>query len=414
MKRIKELLLILIIGISVETAIQAQRYDSAPPLTVEKIQPNAEMISGITSAIFSPTGKLTALQTDHGFYLLPTDKLGELAEGLENSRFPFFEGQAKGFLPVSEKVVFAPRRGLYLLDSKALKTQPIFQMTAEDEEKGNYLSDGEMVVVSENLIISGDGNYDMGMSKGNILRFDVSRRRVRRGAQIDSFRYAYLSPSRKYVLYDHAGEQIVTADLYNIGRDLNNSIPKLFDFKRHFPKYKRTSVFPLGWIAANRFAAIVDEDQFEEYETKNFNEVKDTPAWLVMFDAATRKIIWKRQLKDMDSPDRLQQLTPTKAFFETNKGIYEVSLADGILTKLPDLKGSGFSFSYDKTQMAFFDGRRVFVSSANGANKKLAVEIPENQKNKNLIDKQMNRIEWSPDGKRLFIFDEMRLLIVTL
>lgn len=255
----------------------------------------------------------------------------------------------------------------------------------------------------------------MGLEKGNILRFNVPGGQVKRGARIDGFRYAYLSPSRKYIIFDHAGEQNIAADLYDIGRDINTAIPKRFNFKRHFPKYKKTNIDLLGWFGANRFAATVDEDQFDEYETKNFNDVKDTPAWLVMFDAAAGKIIWKRQLNDINAPVHLEQLNRTKAFFDGgDSGRYEVTLDNGTLTKLTDIEGTGFSFSPEKTQMAFFDERRVFVSSPNGANKKLAVEIPESRENIGVIDKSTTWINWSPDGRRLFVFDKTRLLIVTL
>lgn len=391
-------------------------WGRAQPGNDEKISPNVTQVNGgVTNVKFSPSGKLMIIQMDTGFYLFPIKRLEEVIANLGDFDNLWTEGQAKDFLPLSEKVVFAPRRGLYALNPQTLKTEPIYQMTAEDEEKGNYLSDGEMVAVSENLIVSGDGEYDIGLEKGNILHFNVRGGRVKRGARINGFRYAYLSPSRKYIVFDHAGEQNINADLYDVGRDINTPIPKRFNFKRHFPKYKKTNIDLLGWFGANRFAATVDEDQFDEYETKNFNDVKDTPAWLVMFDATAWKIVWKRQLNDINAPVHLEQLSQTKAFFYGgDSGRYEVTLDNGTLTKLTNIKGTGFSFSSDKTQMAFFDDRRVFVSSANGADKKLAVEIPENRENTSVTNKGTTWINWSPDGKRLFVFDQMRLLIVTL
>jgi hypothetical protein len=103
------------------------------------------------------------------------------------------------------------------------------------------------------------------------------------------------------------------------------------------------------------------------------------------------------------------------AFFDTgDPGRFEVALIDGSLTKLARVSGTGFSFSPDKTQMAFFDEQRVYVSSPSGADKKLVVEIPENLGNTGVIDKSTTWINWTPDGRRVLVFDQNRLLIVRL
>ena len=109
----EKILLFIIICAAACAAVSAQHHDGSPRPAVKTIAPQATLVSGVTGAIFSPSGKLTVLQTDAGFYLLPTDRLSRAAAEFENSRFPFVEGQAKGFLPVSEKIVYAPRRGLY-------------------------------------------------------------------------------------------------------------------------------------------------------------------------------------------------------------------------------------------------------------------------------------------------------------
>ncbi|HEY8559022.1 MAG TPA: hypothetical protein VIL74_01370 [Pyrinomonadaceae bacterium] len=386
------------------------------PASVEKISPNVTRISAVTDVKFSPSGKLTVIQTDAGFYYFPTARLDEVIAGFDDlSGSMWVEGEVKDFLPVSEKIVFAPRRGLYGLDARTGETQPIFQMTAKDEEEGNYLGDGEIIAVSENLILSGDGDWDMGLKKGNILRFDVGRGNVERAAQIPGMRYGWLSPNRRYVVYDHAGESVVQADLYDIERNVNYPVSKRFDFKRHFPKHKEALVRPLGWFGADKFAAIVDENRSAEFETKNSGDAVDTAAWLVLFDAARGKIVWKRQLNGIEPPVHLEQLSPTKAFFDgDNAGRYEVSLIDGALTELPRVEGTGFSFSPDKNRMAYFDERRVFVSSPNGADKKLAIEMPEKSVNRGVIDKSTSWINWSPDGERLLVFDDAQLWLVRL
>jgi hypothetical protein len=70
---------------------------------------------------------------------LPTARLDKAAADFESSRYPSFEGQSKGFLP-SDKSLYMPRRGLYAIDPRTLKTQPIYQMTARDEEKGDFFA----------------------------------------------------------------------------------------------------------------------------------------------------------------------------------------------------------------------------------------------------------------------------------
>jgi hypothetical protein len=320
----------------------------------------------------------------------------------------------KGFLP-SDKILYTPRRGLYAIDPQTRKTQPIFQMTAEDEQNGNYLADGEMVVVSENLIISGDGDYDMGLNKGNILLFDVERARVRRGAQINGFKSGRLSPGGKYVLYEYAGELSNSASLYDIARNVNHQLPKRFNFKLHFPKYKKINVFPLTWINADRFIAAVDENQGDDAGEENKPaDFTDTPAWLALFDVVTGKIVWKEQLTG-SVPIYVERLSLTQAFFENGDGLFEISLADGRLTKLPAIKGTGFAVSPDKKRLAFLNGNQIFVSSLNGADKRLILEYPRIwQGSPSSYGLGTRSLNWSPDGKRLLVFDENRLLLVEI
>ena len=390
----------------------------AQPGEVAKISPNVTQISGITDAKFSPSGKFLVLQTDVGFYLIPTERLDETLAGFDVLRDKAWtEGWVKNFLP-SDRIVFSSRRGLHALDPQTGKTQSIYQVSAADEEKGDYLNDGEVIVAGENLIISGGGDYDLGGKKGNIIRFDVQNGRYTRGAPIDGFRRSSISPSGKYVLYEHGGEFSNHAALYDIGRNTSRELPALFDFKRHFPKFEKTNVSTLGWVAPNRFVATIENNQSDKYQTGDFKNLDNSAAWLVLFDAAAGKIIWKRQLNGINAPVILEQLSPSKAFFDTgySSGRFEVALADGKLRKLPEIDppGAGFTLSLDKTRMAFFDANRVFVSSIDGADKKIVLELPESWRGESTIDgMSVRELKWTPDGKRLLVFDETRMLIVS-
>jgi WD40 repeat protein len=398
----KFLMLILTVCLSAAW-IQAQGVE------VKKIAPNAQEFAVVMDANFTPSGEFLVVQSDVGFYIIPTEKLDEITGNLDDLNVSWTEGWAITFMP-SGKIVVKSRRSLYTLDPQTETGDEIYTASSDNEEKGNYLNDGELVVVSENLIISGGGDYDFFNNKGTIIRFDVRRGSYKRGARIDGFKNAKLSPDGKYVLYEHGSDDYNYADLYDIARNVNYPIPQRFDFKRNFPKYKETLVDPLVWVTPNRFVATVDENQFEEFKASaNPLDIPDTPAWLVLFDASGGKIVWKHQLKNVDASGVLQLLSKTKAFFDDTNGIYEVSLADGKLTKLPTVAGTLFTISPDKTKMAYLDENRIIVSAAaSGANKQTVFEVSKSWQD------TISSIKWSPDGKRLLISDKNRLLIIRL
>jgi Tol biopolymer transport system component len=390
-------------------AARAQCSDDSP---IEKVEPRATQISGASDVIFSPSGKSMIVQRSSDFYLLPTEHLDDDQANFKESRFSCWEGWAKGFLP-SGKIVFAARRGLYAVDPSTKKTEPIYQITAAEEENGNYLIDGEIISVSENLIVSGDGDYDLGLKKGNILRFDVKRRSASRRAQIRGFQNPMLSPGGRYILYEHNGESGGNTDFYDINADRNHSIAVRFDFKRIFPQYKSTFERPIAWISPSRFLAEVDENQ-----TAPADKYKaDSKPWLILFDAEIGKIVWKRQTTFELIPPYFHQLSPTKALMENDGGVYEISLASGKSEMaLPALDGKAISVSPDKKQIAYFDIKHLYISSLDGKNAKSILDLPYDWTGVSAY-KDMGTLTpplWSPDGKRLVIFDEKRVLFIRL
>ena len=413
MKTNKFRILTLILTVfAMSVVVRAQCSDESP---IEKIAPQATQVSGATDVIFSPSGKSVIVQLSWGFYVLPTEKLDDADAGFEESRYPCLEGWAKGFLP-SEKIVFAGRRGLYTMEPATKKTEPIYQITAAEEENGNYLIDGEMVLVSENLIVSGDGDYDLGLKKGNILRFDVERRSASRRAEIRGFQNPMLSPGGRYILYEHNGENGGNADFYDLAADRNYPLAGRFNFKRVFPEYKLTFERPIAWISPSRFLAEVVENQSAPGAESAEEAELSTERWLVLFDAETGKLVWKRQANAEMLPPYFHQLSATKALALAGGDIYEISLSDGKSRRIvSDFHGNSFSVSPDKKQLAYFSAGHLYTASVDRKNEKSVFDLPADWKSVSAYkDKGAQPPVWSPDGRRLIIFDEKRVIFIKL
>jgi hypothetical protein len=388
------------------------------PLAVEFVNPNVTRISNTAtegyptlSAKYSPNGKMLVIQTESRFVLVPTDKPDEYFNRLDKLRS--WEGDAGGFLP-SGKVVYSNERGIFTVDPVTYEIGTVYAVPPEDIEDGKPFSPGNLLVVSENLLVSGDGSYDMGGFKGSIMRFDAARRRMTRGAEVWTFDSASLSPNGKYVLYEHGGDNDNRADYYDIARNVNYPLARRFNFKREFPKYKKTDEVPLGWVGPEKFLAMVDENQFEESETSN-REVVDTKPWLVLCDAGTGRIVWKKQLDSAAFPAYIHLLSPASALAAASDGLYEISLANGKFEKRAPIKGHDFALSSDKKRLAFIDSDQIFVSSLNGANRRSAVKFPDVWKYAGDYPELGARsLLWSPDGRLIVALGEKELLFVRL
>jgi hypothetical protein len=277
---------------------------------VEKLEKNGLQITGAEDAKYSPSGEWLAINTASRFYLLPTAGLDEALANLEKT--PSLEGQVVGFMP-SGKILYTTMKGTFTLDPATLKSNAIFQMTKDDEENERFYSQNALVVVSENLIVSGDGRFDIGLEKGNILRFDTrsSQHAPSRGARIDGFEYPTLSPSGRFVLYEHGAESSNHADFYDVRENVNHPMSKRFNFRAAFPRYKKTLEVPIAWVDRDRFLAIVEENKLG-VDVLYRQEYTDGTEWLVLCDASTGKIVWKKQAGITFLPSQFQQISPTK------------------------------------------------------------------------------------------------------
>ena len=385
------------------------------PIKVERVAPNATKISNAAdagyvtiNAFYTPGGKYLIVTASERFAVLPTADLDERIANLDRARS--WEGTPSGYLP-SGKIVFSTLRGLYALDPATEKVQTIFALPeSEFETERNYL-DWNLIVLSENLIIAGDGDSSDGSPDGNILRFDVKRQRRTRGAPIAGFYNPRLSPSRKYILFEHGnGLDTEKVDIYDIRSGRNWHLMRRFNFKRAFPRYKNIKVRPIDWVGADTFLAEVEKVESER-EISDATYLSEQ-SWIVLLNAATGKIVWKIQPRIAFGATSYEPLGGDKMLVDTTEGVYELSLADGKLKQLAHLKGQRFAPSPDRTRLAYFENLdELFVSRTNGAQKQKIIKLP---KEWNVERWTLRPPLWSPDGKRLIVFDEKEFLLVTL
>lgn len=375
-----------------------------PPLKNDKS--NAVVvhrINGATEAIYSASGKFLAIQSGSKFFLLPTENLSETIQNLEKSRAR--DGQIVGFLP-SETLLYWHQNKIFALDPSASTERVLFSGNAAKLLSEQSLDAKEIVVVSDDLIVSGDGNYDWGADKGNIFKFDLKRKRFSRGAPIHAFWYASPSPSRRYVLYEHGAEDNNNSDLYDIAQNKNYPLAEFFNFKKEFPKYDATDEKPVAWIGADKFLAEV---------SGNGDGVENDGTFLVLFDAAAKKIVWKKPVERWLFPTAFQQLSADKALVNYENKVYELSLKDGKMAKISAVEGSSIAISPDKKRIAFFNSNQLFVAAISGDDKKSILELPAGWKHQEAYKAMGERTPlWSADGGSLILFGEKEMLFVKI
>lgn len=396
-------------------SIFSSRAADVFPLKVERIAPNALKIANVADvgyatlgAYFTPDGKYLVVAASGEFVVLPTVNLDEAVANINKSRV--WKGAPSEYLP-SGKIVFSTVQGIYALDPVTEKVETIYALPDEEVDSENYYLDWNMVVLSENEIIAGDGDSGDGKPDGNILRFDVKRQRRTRGAPIAGFYNPQLSPSRRFILFEHGnGLDQEYADIYDISRNTTARLSKRFNLRGAFPKYRKIKIKPVRWTGANDLLAEVEKIESEREISDATYTSKDS--WIVLLDAATGKIVWKIQPKIAFGATSYQPLSAGKMLVDTTEAVYELSLANGKLKPLAELKGQSFAPGPDQKRVAYFENlNELYVSALGGADKKKILDLPKEWK----VDRWALRPPlWSPDGKQLIVFNDKEFLFVKL
>lgn len=397
-------LILILAGISSASIVAAQDSE----FKVDKINSKAVRISGAKNVVYSPSGKFAALQTSSNFLLLPAQNLGQSIENPANARFT--RGQIIGFLP-SETLIYCTDDGVFALDPLKLTSRKLFSQTAAQRLIENQPNEKAIVIASNDLLITGDGSYDWGGNKGNIYKFDLARKRVTKSAVIWDFWYSSLSPTGRFVLYEHGAENNNNTDLYDILQGKNYPISKYFNFKINFPKLKATDEVPIIWLRGrDRFLASVSPADDGENDP-----VKEEPDWLVLFDVPTRKILWKKPMDKRAFPTEYHQLDSNKLLVNFEDGIYELSLANGSLRKNSRLDGKQIAVSPNGKMVAFTKSNQVIIASPGGNNKKVILDLPADWKWQTAYKGMGERSPlWSADAKSLALFGENDVLVVKI
>jgi hypothetical protein len=402
----QKILITLILFLTAAVCVDAMPFaDDAPQMKASKLNANTLRISGVTNAISSPSGKFLAVQSFSKFSLLATQNLNESIENL-NER----DGKIIGFLP-SDTLIYAANGEVLVLDP-ANRQQTTARKIFSGNSAQNLIEPGmgqsEVVIVSNDLIVSGSGSYDWGGDKGNIYRYDLKTKRTTKGAKVWGFWYASRSPSGKYILYEHGAEDNNNADLYHVLQNRNYPIAEYFNFRRVFPKLSPTNEVPIGWLAG--------KDRFLAEITSQEDDLAEPKGWLVLFDAAARKIIWKKSINKFLFPTDFQQLNADKALLRyDDSGVYELSLRNGAMRRNAKIDGDALTVSPDGKSIVLIEKKQVFNSSPDGRDKKQILELPPEWKPQTVYKGMGTRPPlWSAGGDWLIIFGENDLLLTQL
>ena len=337
------ILLTTLILTLITTVLVRAIYAQDSELKVDKIKPNIVKLSGARDVIYSPSVKFLAIQASSKFFLLNVQNLSESFDNLQNARKR--DGQIIGFLP-SETLIYSNGKETFALEPIKQESRKIFSQNLAHYLNDNDLTDKIIVIVSNDLIITGDGSYDWNGKMGNIFRYDLKKKRVIKGARISNFWYASLSPSSKYILYEHGSDVNNNTDLYDISRDKNYPISEYFNFKNSFPKYEETDEYPIAWLRnQDRFLAGVNSN--------DDNDEIGEKVWLALFDVLGKKVSWKKLLDKWFFPSNFQKLDDNKALLSYEDGVYELSLENGDLRKNTNIDGGQIAVSPDRTKITF-------------------------------------------------------------
>jgi hypothetical protein len=381
-------------------------------MTVAKLSEKVIRLSGAETAVPSPSGRFVAVQASAKIIVLPAENLFKSFAAV--SKFKPRDGIILGFLP-SDTLVYLTNEEIFGLDPVSQKTRLLLPRETGEMLAGRTLIQNEFVLVSDELIVSGNGDYEMGGLPGNIFRYDLRRKRLTKGSKIKQFWYAALSPSRNFILYEHGGEQSNFTDFYDVRRDRNYEAAEYFDFRKAFPEFRKTNAFPLIWAGrGERFLAFVASGEHPD-DIKPEDEKEQGRTWLALFDIPARKIVWKKLTDKSAFPSAFQPAGAGKVLVNYGAEVYELSLANGRERKLSGIDGSSLVVSPDKKRIAFIKANRVLTAFVDGSGTKPIFELPAGWKAAAGYKSMGERPPlWLPRGNALIFFGELELLIARL
>jgi hypothetical protein len=402
----------LILNFAIASSAAVAQDSRISELTVEKISSNAARVSGAENAVYSRSGKFLAIQSASEFLLLPAGKPIESFSESGSARRR--NGRIIGFLS-TDTLVYSAGGEIFALDAVTQKSRKLFSRSGGQRLADKVLSQREFVIVSDDLIITGDGQYDMGGNPGNIYRYDLKNRRVKKGAPIKQFWEAALSPSGKYILYERGGEQSNYVDYYDVRQDKNHEAARRFNFRKAFPQFSETSASPLIWVGSrDAFLAYVTSGVHPD-DIKPEDEEKHNKTWLCLLDATGGRILWKKLVERDAFQSQFQPLSAGKVLVNYGEDVYELSLADGRESRIRGIGGKSMVLSPDKKKITFIKSNRIFTALVNGGSEKPVLDLPPDWKPATNYKGMGERPPmWSPTGERLIVFGENQLLIARL
>ncbi len=359
-------------------------------------------LDGVSDAVFSLSGEFLAVQGPSKFYILPTANLIDTFRSLED--YPKLGGTILGFIS-SSKLVYAESDEIFRVDATDGRIEKLFDKTNSKPLATADRARKEFVIVSADLIITGDGNWDWGEAKGNIYLYDLVGRKVTKGAVIPAFWYASKSSDGKYVLYEHGAEDNNNVDLYDVPSNKNYAISKYFNFRKLFPSMSGTDEVPIAWLP--------NKHQFLALVQPNDDEGDANLQHLALFDVVGKRVVWKTNLENDFFPSSFQLLKDGRSLLCLEAGIHELSLLNGKLTKLGGFDGSKCSVSPDLSEVAFFDSNTLTVSPTAGEGKQKLFDLKSTWQFEEDYKGMGNRPPiWSPKGDALVLFGKGQLLLV--
>jgi hypothetical protein len=366
--------------------------------------PRSELrLSEVSNAIFSFSGEFVAVQAPSKFYLLPTGNLFESFKTLEDYRA--YRGTIIGFLP-SDRLVYSDGGEIFRVDAAGTQAEKLFDKSAAVRLADQDVVRKEFVIVSEDLIVTGDGNYDWGEAKGNIFLYDLKEKKVTKGPSIPAFWYASRSPDARYVLYEHGAEANNNVEIYDVLSNRNFAVSEYFNFRKAFPTLRATDEMPIDWLSsAEQFLAIVEPSGEDDLQT--------VVSKLVLFDVPKRQIIWKTDLKAPFFPSAFQEISNRRALLCLDDGVYDLSLLDGSVSKVSDSSVTQCSISRDRKEFAFVESNVLKVVGTEGRDERKVVEIPADWKHAADYKGMGSRPPlWSPKSDSIVLFGVGEILMI--